>query len=298
MDPKYPYFKKVQLSDKALITAIAIKHPPYCDFNFTNIYNWSSPKSPTVFSILNGNLVIRMKDFVDDNEIVSFIGSNGIIETVKTLLYSYNTLTMVPDCCITDEVMNCADINIEEDINNLDYILSLEPLLTLSGRKYKSKRKRIRQFKESYPEHRVVLLDLTDRCVRSEIVRLTKLWGINKGLSLSKIRNELCAIERAMGISSHFNFVAIGVYVNECLVGYTINECAREDMPFGGFGKSDVRYVGAFPYLEYMTALELNRLGYKYLNYEQDLGIPNLRKAKLSWRPVYFLKKYKITKKR
>ena len=38
----------------------------------------------------------------------------------------------------------------------------------------------------------------------------------------------------------------------------------------------------------------LYQRGCLYLNYEEDAGIPGLRRAKLAYRPINILKKYKV----
>ena len=43
-------------------------------------------------------------------------------------------------------------------------------------------------------------------------------------------------------------------------------------------------------FLMHETAKILIEKGYQFMNYEQDLGIPNLRAAKLAFSPTYFLK--------
>ena len=35
--------------------------------------------------------------------------------------------------------------------------------------------------------------------------------------------------------------------------------------------------------------------GYKYVNREEDMGLPGMRKAKESYRPVFMVKKYVAT---
>jgi hypothetical protein len=38
--------------------------------------------------------------------------------------------------------------------------------------------------------------------------------------------------------------------------------------------------------------------GYNFLNFEQDLGILNLRRSKLEFDPVNFFKKYNVSRKK
>ena len=51
---------------------------------------------------------------------------------------------------------------------------------------------------------------------------------------------------------------------------------------------------GAFPVME-KTFLQQAPFQAIYVNKEQDLGLANLRKAKLSYHPHYFLLKYQLT---
>lgn len=59
------------------------------------------------------------------------------------------------------------------------------------------------------------------------------------------------------------------------------------------FEKADRNYQGAY---EMMTHVYLNNFDdLTYVNREQDLGIPGLRKSKLSYHPVDFITKYNIS---
>ena len=60
----------------------------------------------------------------------------------------------------------------------------------------------------------------------------------------------------------------------------------------GHFGKIDEDCPGLFQYLECVTAQYLKKRGCKYMNYEQDLGLPGLRESKISWGPSFFLKNH------
>jgi MFS family permease len=60
------------------------------------------------------------------------------------------------------------------------------------------------------------------------------------------------------------------------------------------FKKANTDFLGIYQFLERERAKFLLGKGYAFVNGEQDLGIDNLRKAKMSWRPVKLLKKYII----
>ena len=289
-----PDFKKISLSDKGQIDKIFQDFSPYCDFNFSNIYNWSSISKPSEIAFVNENLVVKMKDFVEDHVVVSFIGNNKISDTVSHLLDHFDELSMIPEECITNELLERKDLLIEEDRNNHDYILSLKDLIDLPGNRFKSKRRKVKKFLEKNPDHTVQVMDLKNDDVWKLIEDLTFLWNLLKRGKASDINNELNALKRQISLANVCEIIFVGVYIDDKLIAFTTNEIKHDGFAIGSFGKADFRYDGIFSYSEHITAKHLYSLGCKFLNYEQDLGLDGLRKSKLSWKPVRFLKKYKI----
>ena len=55
-------------------------------------------------------------------------------------------------------------------------------------------------------------------------------------------------------------------------------------------------YVGVYEFLMQLSAQILMEKGYKYMNYQEDLGIDGLRRAKLAFRPTGYLRKNFIKK--
>ena len=295
MVPKFPKFKNITIKDKELIDSMVLEYPPYCDFNFLNIYCWNAKYSKTKFSMLNNNLVISMLDFTTDNQICSFIGNNNTLDTINRLLEKFQTLTMVPEICITEQIKHSKHIDIIEDRNNFDYILSLKNLTLLKGRKFKSKKKNAARFLSGAPNHNIKIIDLANSKIRVDLIELCKRWAKLKKLRLEDVRRELYAIKLLLNTAHLCKMVNIGIYDNKKLIGFVTNEI-RGEYAMGAFGKANTNYEGIYSYLEHASAKILIKYGCKYLNYEQDLGIINLRKTKLAWRPAFFLKKYIIKK--
>jgi hypothetical protein len=294
--PIFPKFKIVELSDKNDIDEITNAFQPYCDFNFSNIHNWSDPNNPTTYSIHNRNLIIKMVDFTTDRKIVSFLGKNKSLETALLLLKNNEELTMVPESSVSDKMRYESELIIEEDISNHDYILSLPDMVRLEGRKFKYKRRSINDFLRLYPNHKVSTIDISGKKAPDDLFDFLKRWKHLKRVSDEDTQREYIALERLIKNSKYYKMLNVGIYEGKNLIAFTINEIKGE-YAMGGFGKSDYTFNGLSDYMEYATAKILLMANCQFLNYEQDLGIPGLREHKSSWHPITMLKKYKIKRK-
>lgn len=292
----YPDFKIVSVEDKDQIDAVSRNFPPYCDFNFLSLYSWSKESFPTRISNINGNLVIKLKNYTDNSEIVTFLGKNKLKETITTLINDFGALSLVPEDCITNETLSIDGISITEDRNQFDYILSLKDVYDLKGNKYKSKRRGVKSFVNKYKSTVIEVKNLNDKKIYDDVVELLVIWNKLKALGPEHLLSEIEILKKEVSLSHLCELVFVCVYIGKTLVGFTSNQILDNGFALGSFGKADFRYNGIFPYLEYTTVKHLLSYGCEFLNYEQDLGLEGLRNYKLSWRPVKFLKQYKIRK--
>ena len=293
MIPDYPKFKIADLKDREVVDSITNRFPPYCDFNFLTLLSWSSKKFPSMLSLHNGNLVLKIYYYEGDQMEVSFLGNSLPNKTATTLLKDYKRIIMVPEESISQEIKRSHKLLVEEDDNNHDYILSLDRMATLAGHDLKPKRKALSKFLKSCSNPVVTTLDLNSKSAQDSIEDLLKRWANLKKEGEAQTKREFSAIEKWIFYSKNFKTVSVGIYDNDKLIALTLNQI-KGVYAMGGFGKADFTYSGIYAYLEHATAKELLKHGCKYLNYEQDLGIESLRKSKKSWRPVAVLKKYAI----
>ncbi len=166
--------------------------------------------------------------------------------------------------------------------------------MTYSGGKLKSRRNFLNGFLNQYPHYKAIALDLKNENVGKSILDLCNRWEANKGYP---IPNETLAHKRFLACASLFNYTAIGIMLDDELVGY----CTTVLLPKGEanalFEKVDVKFHGIHALLRNEVAKDLHQRKHPHLNYEQDLGIESLRQSKMSFDPSYFLKKYAISKK-
>jgi hypothetical protein len=296
----FPNFKKISVNDLLEIERFTRQFPPYNDFEFLSLWTYNSQNGNSI-CVLNDNLVIKIEDFITGDPFYSFLGTNQVVNTISILLKKSkedykSPLRLVPE----ENFKYVPDINryfsIKEDPDSFDYILSVGEIAELKGSKYHDKRNLINKFKRLHPNHSIKLLDLNEKKTRNEIEALFTRWETKKGKKRQDTEKELIAIQRLFDVVDHLHLKGIGIYVDNQLVGFSTYHTLHDNFAILSFQKGDTSYSGIYEVLNHHSAKHLQELGSKYINYEQDLGIPGLRKAKQLWRPVAFHKKYTIDK--
>jgi hypothetical protein len=87
--------------------------------------------------------------------------------------------------------------------------------------------------------------------------------------------------------------IGAGLVVDDKMIAYTIGEALDETSVVIHFEKGCPNFKGVYQAINQMFLDRCCR-GFRIVNREQDLGDEGLRKAKLSYNPVGFLKKYQI----
>lgn len=270
---------------------------PYSDFNFTSLCTYNT-KGEVHLSVLNGNLVVRFSDYVTGAPFYSFLGTSSVNETARTLLEHMEAsgygafLKLVPD--ETAQQLDPTLFSLEEDPDNFDYILPVARLCTYLGSDLKPHRNAVTRFLKSFhPETRI--LDLTSTAVQAELAALFRLRTEQKYIPFSEAENEYTAMHNLFTLPEQHRFVGMGIYVDGVLAAFTISEILDSTYATIHFEKADpVRFVGVYQYIMQETAKYLAAHGCQFINYQQDLGLPGLKKSKERLAPDHFLKKWRV----
>lgn len=295
---QFPDFEPVSIDSKAGIEELIAGLPPYSDFNFVSMYSWNLDNKMQV-SHLNNNLVVLFKDYTSDDKFLSLIGQTAIDETINILI-NYASLNglqpalhMVPEHVI-HEIKHPSSFIITEDRDNHDYIVLALKLSQLKGEHYAGKRNGVNKFLSSN-EGKVSLkkLKLDDDSVK-QIVEVFHKWRSASNKDLKESESELLALTNLIKNAHNFDLNVIGVYVNDSMVAFSIYELLPNNYAMGHFEKALKEHAGLYDYLKHSTALDLHQQGVSHINYEQDLGLDNLRYAKTLLHPEFFLKKFSV----
>ena len=82
--------------------------------------------------------------------------------------------------------------------------------------------------------------------------------------------------------------------VDGFMVAYTVAEALTPDMLLIHFEKGDTEYKGIYQAINQKFLADA-AAAYTFVNREQDLNDEGLRKAKLSYHPEDFLRKFRVT---
>lgn len=185
----------------------------------------------------------------------------------------------------------------EEDRDCFDYVYDAEKLRRLSGKKYHKKKNHLNAFLREYKErYEYRSLDETNL---EEILDLYGRWERQHQDKdrYHTVETELKGMQKIVHNYQKLSCKMGGIYIDGRLEAFSIGsyipsiKCAYIHME-----KADIRYPGLYTLIN-QQFLQHAFSEAKYVNREDDLGQEGLRKAKMSWHPIYLAEKYYVREK-
>lgn len=186
-------------------------------------------------------------------------------------------------------------VQVMADRDQFDYLYDAAALAGLPGNRFHKKRNLVYQFQKNYhyryvgmsPEFIDAAMAMQDNwCVWRECDSDLQLAYENQ--AILKVLTHWNALDGIMGGC---------LLVDDVLVAYTIAERLSVDTLVIHFEKGNTAYKGVYQamnqmFVEQITAGPDNSI--RWINREQDLGDAGLRRAKESYQPSAFIKKFQV----
>ena len=282
--PKYPDSAEISIDMRSVL------HPKFqalaegiSEFTFANIYLFRRTHNYRISRLKNGLFAITGSD----NENPFFMLPFGLPEEniVRELFDNYHTMKAAT--ARQAEKLEKMGYSTGEDRDSFDYLYSLEDLVNLTGRKFHKKKNLLNIFVKNNECQAKPLLEE----YRDDALYVLQQWnnqhsGPNDSLAAREALEKMWLLQLCGGV----------FYIDGRPAAY----CLGEELALGEsfvihFEKAvlgeDLK--GIYQYINQAFASILPEK-YKTVNREQDLGDPGLRRAKTSYRPVDFVKKYKV----
>lgn len=195
--------------------------------------------------------------------------------------------------CVQLEELYPGRFQFHPDRDSCDYVYNIDDLATLKGRKFQKKRNHLNKFRENHPDCKIVPLDENNLSAAQEMVDN---WYADR-LSEDPHADyhlEQRAIRRAFTHMQQLGLEGLMLEDNGEIIAMTMGSRLSEDSFDIHFEKAREDIDGAYAAINQAFAAHLQEKypDLRYLNREDDMGLPGLRKAKLSYHPDHLVVKF------
>ena len=180
---------------------------------------------------------------------------------------------------------------IERDRDEDDYIYSVQELIELKGRKFDAKRHHIRTFRRNTPDYAYEPMDAGNAIACIPVARA---WLERQHSNDEIMQAETVAIEQALTRFEDLKLSGGLIRVDGKIEAFTVGEALCEDTVVIHIEKANPEIVGLYQMIN-REFLQNTWSHMTFVNREEDMGIPGLRAAKQSYRPIRMVEKYRAT---
>jgi hypothetical protein len=183
-------------------------------------------------------------------------------------------------------------LTIEDERGNWDYLYSVRDLIELQGNRYHKKKNLVNQFSRNYTFTYLPFgADLVEQAMAMQTDWCTWRDCESSDILTSENRAIFRILKEWRKLAGLFGGALM---VDGSMVAYTLAEALTCDTVLIHFEKGDTQYKGIYQAIN-QQFLANSAGDYTLVNREQDLNDEGLRKAKLSYHPIAYLEKYRVT---
>lgn len=290
------YFNRLTLDSKPLFDKYFRAYPQeISEYTFTNLYMWDHYYNCEYTKADNYLCIIA---HIDKQHILLppvGPGGDGLRQILDNMMVFFQSrqwpfiMSRVPETMAKQIKQWYPNLKIVLDLDNSDYVYSTKDLIELAGRKYHAKKNFLNRFiKQNNFEYKSLMPDDIAECIA-----FAKKWLQLKDETDEGLFHEYLAIEKAL---TNFDYLKIKgglILIDGAIEAFTLGEMLSPDTANVHIEKANPNIPGLYTAINQMFCANQWH-DVPFINREQDLGIPGLRKAKQSYHPIRMVYKYTI----
>jgi len=281
MIPDYPKFSHINIELRRELHPFfkSLKHG-ISEFTFANLYLFRDVHKYQIAKLKNGLFLIIGDDKRDSFFMLPF----GLPEKelLDELFHNFTSMKCVSEGLVYK--LTRRGYAVVEDRNNFDYLYLREEMVKLSGAKFHKKKNLVNAFISNYSyKGKPLLKEYT-----KDAMIVLEIWR-------REVDNpgDYVAAKEALEKMEELQLCGGIYYVDGKPAAYTLGEELGAGNSFViHFEKAVSNYKGLYQFVNQSFAAILPEK-YKFINREQDLGDEGMRQAKMTYRPIGFVKKYR-----
>ncbi len=297
---RFPTFQPLTLDDAdALYPRLWDYQPVTSELTFGNLYLWCEYYA-FEWAVYEDYLLILAHHGEDEPFALMPIGPPPRVEITRVLLQWMrdarglkNPAIQRADRRLADELESAEGMDVTPTRDDFDYVYRSADLGTLEGRRYSKKRNHINQFLHVYGldyAYEPLTPELTSGCLA-----LAELWCEQRmcedDISLT---HEFRGIRDVLEHFTELRMEGGVILVNDEVQAFALGERLNETTAVVHIEKANPNFRNIYPMMT-KSFSEQRWLGQvDFINREQDLGIPGLRRAKESYYPDHLVEKFTV----
>lgn len=292
--PPFPATREVTCADADLLRALfARKRPESSVYSFTNIYAWRITDR-TLLARFNDSLLVS--DCLDGEtvEYLEPLGATDPAAVIRALAahpaaprrWCIKFVTAAAAAALAGNPQFC----VTRDPDHDDYVYRASDLIDLPGRKYDAKRNHLNRLQRELTYDYVELSPATAVEFRDYAAAWCRSHDCAGQPSLQReysALNEMLVNPCALGLRGG------AIRIAGRLAAIALGEQLSHDTFVVYVEKADTDVPGLYQLINHEFAARA-AASCAYINREQDLGIPGLRRAKQSYHPHHMVEVYRI----
>lgn len=289
-------FKEITLADKQWMQPLfAMSDHNSEEYNFTFTYIWRRVFRYTA-ARMGDYLIVKSSRDTHPPSYLFPAGSGDIAPVLKALKEDAkaNEAELVFHTVLAPSVKLLETMYPKQFVflplnDYFDYVYDTQSLITLKGKKLHSKRNHINRFRQNYPDWSYEPITPENL---PEVLMMNEQWNRIHGQEADRSMLQESMTVR-IAIRDFFSLGMDGglIRAGGRVVAFSMGDRLNSDTYLVHIEKAYSDVQGAYAVINQEFAAH-NCEGYLYMNREDDSGEEGLRKAKLSYRPVFQVEKY------
>jgi len=288
-------WKPVRLENLAeLRQALALKNPEVSELSLANLFLWQEFDRPQMAKWEN-YIFLKLSPPNEPAYGLEPLGPLPTPSVLETCLRQVGRLSRLPATILP--LLPAGKFIIKENRDQFDYLYSREEMVNLRGKKFDGKRNLLRRFRQACPDFEFKIIGQVEERQQKEILSFFLSWAKEKdrvnGLTSLGVEDQALALKNALDLWDDLGLLGGLLLYKREIKGFIVASRLNRDTAVVHFQYADLSSPGAAQTLLWEACLSLLQ-PFPLINLEQDLGIPGLRKAKLSYHPVRLIAKYDV----
>jgi hypothetical protein len=281
--------RPLSLDDRLCVTEYLRRFPPeISELTFTNLYAWRRTR-PIWTDTFKESLIFFAETKTGLVVLGNPVGPVSLAEVFREYGGRIRGADRFPKAMLADLPLP-PGATVVEDRDNGDYAYRREELATLAGRNFTKKRNHINQCLAAYPcRYEIITPETVPECLEMQ-----DRWCAARDCRAEPgLCGEYQAIEETLRRYHEFGLTGGAIRIGGVIEAFTVGEPLNPSTAVCHFEKAMPRFQGLGQLINQWFARN-NLAGFTYVNREQDLGIPGLRRAKESYYPDHLVEKVRI----